>query len=379
MRDSAVPRAGTPRMSATACPSFWRCAFGTPRRPAVAASWVVGVIGVLLVARPAEAQTLTLQTASTGVAVSGTNPNWMAGIGNVNGLGVGSPAAGVSVMTSGVAGGVLYTTPYTLVIAGQASNVRAYVSSNFSNPSAVELRSCYPASGCATAGGYTVLSTNAASPTTVIGGAPSGGGTFTGSLAVFVRTGNGAGLTAASSSATVTFLTYRGGGGSNLQDTDTLGVSVTLQTAVRLLLQSAGGAAVTPASNYTLSFGSVNGLGIGPGAGLSVLPVSGGVIYRTPYGITASFSGFSATTASIKAHVNIDFTNPSALAVRRSGDNLTFSALSKQAALPTSITNSATTGALVTDYLGLFVATVNGSGAVTGPDNAVVTFTLVVP
>jgi hypothetical protein len=52
----------------------------------------------------------------------------------MNGLGIGTPGTGISVTTSGVASGALYTTNYNLKVAGAgpqtAAVINAYVSTN---------------------------------------------------------------------------------------------------------------------------------------------------------------------------------------------------------------------------------------------------------
>src|SRR5512146_1718934 len=61
---------------------------------------------------------LSMSSAPGGVVISGTQPAYSAGYGNVNSLGVGTPAAGVTIITSGVSGGVIYSTNINLNITG---------------------------------------------------------------------------------------------------------------------------------------------------------------------------------------------------------------------------------------------------------------------
>ena len=90
-------------------------------RPAHRALRTLALALIIACAWPARlksAVTLSLTTGTGGVTISGTRPNYVAGFGNVNGLGVGTPGAGVTVITTGVTGGALYTSPYNIVISG---------------------------------------------------------------------------------------------------------------------------------------------------------------------------------------------------------------------------------------------------------------------
>jgi len=85
---------------------------------------VLGILAVLLavltglVTTGHAAVTLNLSSASGGFSIVGSSPNFNSGYGSVNGLGVGMPTTGVSILSSGVTGGVLYTTTYNVVISG---------------------------------------------------------------------------------------------------------------------------------------------------------------------------------------------------------------------------------------------------------------------
>ena len=199
-------------------------------------------------------------------------------------------------------------------------------------------------------------------------------------LGLFVSNQNGAGAVTGSATATITFRTTTG---NKVQDTDTLVLNNPLeqvQTAVRLTLGTApGGRAVSAASDFALNYSTVNGLGIAPASGFSVVSAANGVVYSTPYLLQPSFAGFSSTTATLKAFVSVDFANPSQLELRDSATGTTFGALSKVSASPTTLTSTAASGSSVTRYLGLFVSNANGASIFTGADNATVTFTLVVP
>ena len=66
----------------------------------------------------AYAQDTHIVTAGGGITVTGANPNYDTGFGNVNGLGLGTPPTGTTLYTSGVSGGVLYVSPVTFQISG---------------------------------------------------------------------------------------------------------------------------------------------------------------------------------------------------------------------------------------------------------------------
>jgi len=328
--------------------------------------------------------TLKLSSAS-GVAIAGIAPSYTAGLGNVNGLGVGIPAAGITVLTAGVAGGALYTTPYNLDISGlpgpHLATVSVYVSTNFAKPTILILQSCYPSVGCTGGGSFTTISLSAAAPTPIIGGVGVANGTYTANLGLFVANTNGAGVSSGADTAILTFVATDTTNGRTSTVTLDLTPSVNLQTAVQLILATApGGITVLPAADFSMDFGNVNGLGIAPGAGLTVSAVAGGVIYATPYLIQPSFSTFNSTTSSVKVYVSMDFVHPVILQLRDAAVLAgPYTAISKIAGAQTSLTTTAGSGTSLTRYLGLFVSSANGAGTFTGADSATLTYTLTVP
>lgn len=327
----------------------------------------------------------TVALTLSGATINGTSPSYSTGFGAVNGLGVGTPGAGITVMTSGVSGGALYSLNYNLTISGEpaphTATVTAYVSTNFSKPTILILETCYPSSACSGASGFATLSTIPASPTPVIPSPGVSDGTYTASLGLFVASANGA-SSSGSDSATITFVATDTSNGKT--STVTLALnnpSENIQTAVGLQLATAtGGLPVSPGADFAMNFGNVNGIGVGPGVGLSVVPAAGGVIYSTPYLIQPSFSGFSSTTASVEVYVSVGFAHPTILQLEdAAASGGPYSAISTSSAPQTSITASSTTGSSLTRYLGLFVSSVNGPTAFTGSDNATLTYTLTVP
>jgi len=378
------------RMGA-AQPNFLLAPPKTKRQFGPRAVWAGLVLAILITGSSAWGQfQLTLAQAPGGVPILGTGP-YSSGFGNVNGLGVGTPGAGLTVLTTGVAGGILYTTPYNLVISGltggRTATVDAYVSANFVHPLILILRSCAYGASCGSAANYTPISLLSGSPTPIISTGV-GNGTYTAYLGLFVSATNGASAFTGADSASVIFRATRSSGGTRTATLNLTSPIQNVQTAVQLLLATApGGLTVSPGADYAMNFGNVNGLGLGtPSPGLTVVSAAGGVTYSTPYLIQPSFSSFLQTTASVNVYVRTDFVHPGALELRDAvAAGGPYTAISKLSGSPTPITSSATSGSTLTRYLGLFVSATSGPGAFPGtaggsaPDNATLTYTLTVP
>lgn len=346
------------------------------RRVAIAA----GVFAwMAFAAMPGFAQTAVFATGG-GITISGSTPTWSTSFGSVNGFGIGTPGTGQTVM-SGVSG-VMYTSPYDIVVSGASGPnkavVKAYVSTNFVHSAILQMYTCK--SGCTNVNNYTAISLNSASPTDIISSPGANNGSTTRHLGVFVSNQNGAAAYAGTDSAILT-ITVWNNADSSLKQTHTLALNnENVQTALTLVLSTApAGATISAGSDFSISYGNVNGLGLNPGANLTVSGVSGGVLYSTPYLLQPSFAGFSSTTGTLQAYVSTDFVHPTQLELRDSSNGSTFSAISKASGSQTIFTASAATASTVTRYLGLFVSGTNGASVYTGADNATVTFTLVVP
>jgi len=161
----------------------------------------------------------------------------------------------------------------------------------------------------------------------------------------------------------------------------TLKVNATIQSAVQLTLATgSGGCAISAGSgtDYQISFGNVNGLGVGtPTCGSVNTITASNAQYITSYQLTASFAGFTTTSSTAVTLTTAGFTH-SAL--------LTLGEASTSGGTYTSIPSSGTTlsiatttsGSAITRYLGLTVANTNGGSAFTGADSATITFTLTV-
>ena len=335
---------------------------------------------MLLASTPAFAQDITLTTNASGITIGGSPGSWSTGFGSVNGLGVGTPGAGQTVLST--AGGKLYSSPYDIVITGATGSikavVKAYVSTNFAHSSILQVYSCLAT--CGNAGSYAALSTNSGSPTSIVPSPGQHNTTVTAYLAIFVSSQNGASAFTGTDSATITLFVYDG---NTLQHTYTLALNnpnENMQTAVSLgLATAAGGRTISNGSDFSLSFGTVNGLGISPGAGLTAASVSGGRLYSTPYLLQPAFAGFSSTTGTLTGYVSADFAHPSQLELRDSSSGASYTTISKSSGSQTTFSSSAGSASAITRYLGLFVADTNGAAVFTGADNATMTFTLVVP
>ena len=330
---------------------------------------------------------LKLGNAAGGLTLTAVGGNYSAAFGNMNGLGVGTPTAGLTAIK--LSNGSLYYTPYQLSVTGglagtDSAYVTAYVSVNFVHTAALLIESCPSTSGCNASGNYSAMSTNLLSQTTVVPkpGMPKNTPTNAG-IAIFLPDNNGASAyTGSADIAVITFTAFKNSDNSVI-DTTTLTLnSNTVQDAVQLQLGTAtSGLPVTPATDYSMNFGNVNALGIGPGAGLTTSAQAGGIIYSTPYDLLPAFSAFSSTTASINVCVSTTFTHSAILQLEDSstGSSGTFSNISTSCGAATSLAGSAANRSTFTRYLGLFVSNVNGATAFNGTDTATLTYTLTVP
>lgn len=282
---------------------------------------------------------------------------------------------------SGV-GGVMYTSPYSIVVSGSTGShkalVRAFVSANFTHSSILQLYTCK--SGCTNVNSYTPISTSAMTLTDIIDPPGANNGSTTRYLGLFVSNQNGAAAYAGLDSATLTLTVYDNADNSLKQTHTWALINENVQTALTLVLSTApAGRVISAGSDFSMSYMNVNGLGLGPSPNLTVSGVSGGVLYSTPYQIQPSFASFSSTTGTLQAYVSTDFVHPSQLELRDSSSGSGFSSISKASGSQTTLTSSAASASTVTRYLGLFVSNANGASVYTGTDNATVTFTLVVP
>lgn len=333
------------------------------------------------------AATLTLQTSTTGITITPSGGNFQSSFGTMNGLAIGATSLTVP---AGVAltNGALYYTTLSLVVGklkvGDTAVVKAYVSTNFTGfaASAMVIDACPSTSACSSSPQFSALGVGLVSEVPLASGITKAANTATVGLAIFLPDNNGASAFASNASAVVTYDLYVNGSATT-DDTKTLTLNnpnETVQDAVQLnLAQAPSGLSVTPASDFSMNFGNVNGLGIGPGAGLSTVAQAGGIIYSTPYQLLPVFTDMTSTTSSLKVCVSTNFAHSSILGLWDSstGGAGTFSAISTTC--PNVAFTATADRSTVTRYLGLFVSKANGATAFTGADSATLTFTMTVP
>ncbi|HEY6274005.1 MAG TPA: hypothetical protein VIX19_18650 [Terriglobales bacterium] len=347
---------------------------------------IVLVVIVVLAPRPALGQTGAFSLLASPGGITGTlvGTDYVNTFGNMNGLGIGAPNAGLTV--SALSNGALYFSQYQVQFsslpAGHTATLTAYVSTNFTHPAAQVVENCPNTSACTSSAGYSAMSTSAAAQTAVV--ASMGNGTTTVGIGVFIPDNDGASaFTGADGAAVINFTM------TDLSTRKVLATATwtfngapaqTVQDAVQLTLATApGGLSVAAAADYSMAFGNVNGLGIGPGAGLTMVAAAGGVIYSTPYLLNPAYTDFTSTTATISVYVSTNFAHPAILKMEDSGASAgPYATISTTAGVPTQITSAAADRASITRYLGMFVG-LNNAPAFLGSDNATLTFTMTVP
>jgi hypothetical protein len=311
--------------------------------------------------------------------------NYIITFGTMNALGLGAPQNGLTVAALNT--GALYFTQYQVQFQGlggtQNARLTAYVSANFAHPLAQVIQNCPSTAACNTSGGYSNMSTVQGAPSTVV--ASMNNNTVTVGLGVFLPDNDGAGAFSGTDNTGVVTLTMVDVANNNVLQTATISFNSaplnTVENAVRLTLATApGGLTVTPQADYSMSFGNVNGLGFGPGPGLTTVAAAGGVVYSTPYLLQTTFSDFNSTTATIKVFVSTNFAHPALLQLRDAAASAgPYSNIGITAGTATQITAAAADRSSITRFLGLFVSNVNGATSFRGNDSATLTFTLTVP
>ena len=161
-------------------------------------------------------------------------------------------------------------------------------------------------------------------------------------------------------------------------------VSVTVQKAISLTLASGAGCTVTPAADYSISFGNVDALAINNGScGSKFAPTTPGStssVYYTDYQVTPVFTSQAVATNTLTAYVSAAFAKANLSIVQSNSLPATIAAmtpLSTSSSAQTSLATNATSGTAVTRYIGVAVAPTNGAG-LTGADSATITYTLTV-
>ena len=331
------------------------------------------------------APAFALQQASGGLGGTLVGSNYLNTFGTMNPLALGAPQSGLT--ATALSNGAIYFTPFQVQFSGligtQRASLTAYVSTSFAHPLALVVQNCPSTLTCTASTGFSTMSTIQGAPSTVV--ANLGNATVIGGIGIFLPDNNGAtAFSGVDNGAIVTYV-MRDVANNNVLQTATWSFNAnpsnTIQTAVQLTLATAsGGLTVTPASDYSMNFGNVNGLGFGPAAGLTTVAAAGGVVYSTPYLLTPVFADFKSTTATIKVFASKNFAHPTALhsedAAASAGP---FTAIGLTAGTATQITATAADRNPITRFLGLFVSNVNGATSFRGGDNATLTFTMTVP
>ncbi|MBZ5493499.1 MAG: hypothetical protein LAO76_21485 [Acidobacteriia bacterium] len=350
---------------------------------------IILAIAAIAFTKPVQAQngTFTVSAAPGGIALAAGGGGTLSGqFGTMNALGIGTPGVGVTVIP--LSNGALYITHYQITISGlpnpHLGAVTAFVNSNFTHPAALIMQSCPSSSSCNASGNFSAMSLLAAAPTTVVAAPGINNQTITLGLGIFVPDNNGASSFTGVDTARITLTATDTTNNKNFATAEIrldTPVGETVQNAVRLTLATAtGGLTVTPGADFSMNFGNVNGLGFGPGAGLTTVAAPGGVIYSTPYLLQPAFSAFRSTTATIKTFVSTTFAHPAILILRDAAASAgPYNNIGTTAGTATQITNTAADRSSITRFLGLFVSNTNGATAFQGSDSATLTFTMTVP
>lgn len=340
---------------------------------------------------------LTLNQASGGIVLAPSGANYKSSFGEMNALAVGVPTqTGVTAVAcpancSSLGNGALYFTQVQIVATGLTSSpvqtgvVKAYVRTDFTGnaASAMNIYACPSTSVCTSPNNYSAVPITAAAEVSLATGFTSAVTTATVGVAIFLPDNNGSTAFTNTGSAVIEFDLFINGSGTSSASTrlNLNNPNEKVDNAIQLTLaQAPSGRAITTASDYTLDFGNVNALGIGPGAGLTTVAQAGGIIYLTPYQLLPVFTDQTSTTSSLKICVSTNFVHSSVLGLfdSSSGGAGTFSAISTTCP-STAFTTTAADRSTVTRYLGLFVSKVNGATAYSGTDTATLTFTMTVP
>src|SRR3954468_974631 len=350
---------------------------------------IIPAVAVIAFIKPAAAQqgTFTVSAAPGGITFTVGGGGTLSGqFGTMNALGIGTPSGGVTVIP--LSNGALYLTHYQINISGlpnpHLGAVTAFVNSNFTNPAALIMQSCPSSSSCNASGNFSTISLNAGAPTTVVAAPGINGQTVTAGLAIFIPDNNGAASFTGVDTARITLTATDTTNNKNFATAEIrldTPIGETVQNAVRLTLATAtGGRTITPGADFSINFGNVNGLGLGPGAGLTTVAAAGGVVYSTPYLLQPAYSAFRSTTATVKTFVSSPFAHPTILILRDAAASAgPYNNIGTTAGTATQITNTAADRSSITRFLGLFVSNTNGATAFQGSDGATLTFTMTVP
>jgi hypothetical protein len=356
---------------------------------------IILVLTMLLKSRQTmAADGFSLLAVAGGITGTLSGSDYINTFGTMNALGIGTPnESGLTVAQ--LSNGALYFSEFQVQFsgmpAGHKGGLSAYVSTNFAHPAAQVVYMCPDNGTCTASSGYSALPTSVpATPNIVVSPGVANGTAVVVGIGIFLPDNNGpTSFTGVDNGAVVTFNMYDLSSGNPTQSVATATWTFngtpnqTVQNAVQFTLGTApGGLTVAAGADYTMAFGSVDGLGIESTAGLTTTPAAGGIIYHTPYLINTAFTDFSSTTGSISVYVSTPFAHPAVLTLEdASAAAGPFTAISTNPALAsqTKITSTAADRGSFTRFLGLFVSSANSPTTLQGSDSATLTFTLTVP
>lgn len=149
-----------------------------------------------------------------------------------------------------------------------------------------------------------------------------------------------------------------------------LTLTATAETAVTLTIDKSSGVqdvSDNGSGAFSVSFGSVNGLGVGtPDSGVTVEKSPTGATYTTPIIVTPAFSGFTSTTATVKVYQDSTTSSASQSAAREGSSANGVASVPTVADSATTVSASAASSSGITRYVGVFVSNANGGGKVVG-------------
>jgi hypothetical protein len=152
----------------------------------------------------------------------------------------------------------------------------------------------------------------------------------------------------------------------NNTTTANLEMTATVQTAVQLNISTGAGGATVSGSNstglFSISFGNVNGLGVGntQNANIAVVADGSGALYKTPINLTPVYSGFTDETADITVEAGVSGDE----GLVREG-NSSISSSSTVSTTPVGVISNAASDSNNTRYVGFYIPRSESAGAKT--------------
>ncbi len=305
--------------------------------------------------------------------MTGTFPNYSINVGTIDGLGLTAPASNVAVTP--VTGGQLWYSSIkvtmTFTTAG-AGTLSAQVTSNYTHSSGPRylLLSHWCVQFLISHSCDDIISYSLHRPQQCL--------EWRGYLGTLLQSANGASAFTGADSVTVTFTVASTGATASCA----LTINLVAQDALKFTLATSGsGLTISPASDFSAAWGSVNGLGVGtPSSGLTIHSAAGGAVYETPINLLPVYSSFSSTTCTLSVYVSSNFTHSSLFTLEDTGTfGGPYTTISLSSASPTSMTTTAASNATLTRYLAVFVSNLDGASAYSGADNATLTYQMTVP